>query len=148
MFFVCVAFTSDIICLLFIPVQWLFFAASTYVWVQYVWHTGKSSCHMFTECANIKLTADWTVVNEHSGLVCCVKLLYSLRLDTQHPLVLSFSHTHTLLDLAAVSLVISDWLFRVMCVVDVCQLKHMISCLYRTRGLPPHCVALDTFCLY
>lgn len=40
-FFVCVAFTSDIICLLFIPVQWLFFAASTYVWVQYVWHTGK-----------------------------------------------------------------------------------------------------------
>lgn len=41
-FFVCVAFTSDIICLLFIPVQWLFFAASTYVWVQYVWHTGES----------------------------------------------------------------------------------------------------------
>uniref|UniRef100_A0A674DDU0 Macoilin 1a n=1 Tax=Salmo trutta TaxID=8032 RepID=A0A674DDU0_SALTR len=40
-FFVCVAFTSDIICLLFIPVQWLFFAASTYVWVQYVWHTGQ-----------------------------------------------------------------------------------------------------------
>lgn len=42
-FFVCVAFTSDIICLLFIPVQWLFFAASTYVWVQYVWHTGEYS---------------------------------------------------------------------------------------------------------
>ncbi|KAJ8289458.1 hypothetical protein GJAV_G00001520 [Gymnothorax javanicus] len=40
-FFVCVAFTSDIICLLFIPVQWLFFAASTYVWVQYVWHTDR-----------------------------------------------------------------------------------------------------------
>lgn len=39
-FFVCVTFTSDIICLLFIPMQWLFFAASTYVWVQYVWHTG------------------------------------------------------------------------------------------------------------
>lgn len=44
MFFVCVAFTSDIICLLFIPVQWLFFAASTYVWVQYVWHTGEYKC--------------------------------------------------------------------------------------------------------
>lgn len=41
-FFVCVAFTSNIICLLFIPIQWLFFAASTYVWVQYVWHTGRS----------------------------------------------------------------------------------------------------------
>uniref|UniRef100_A0A1A8G0I6 Transmembrane protein 57a n=1 Tax=Nothobranchius korthausae TaxID=1143690 RepID=A0A1A8G0I6_9TELE len=40
-FFVCVAFTSDIICLLFIPVHWLFFAASTYVWVQYVWHTER-----------------------------------------------------------------------------------------------------------
>ncbi|KAM9355407.1 macoilin-2 isoform 2-T2 [Pholidichthys leucotaenia] len=43
-FFVCVAFTSDIICLLFIPVQWLFFAASTYVWVQYVWHTDRGVC--------------------------------------------------------------------------------------------------------
>ena len=35
------ALTSDMICLLFIPVNWLFFAASTYVWVQFVWHTGK-----------------------------------------------------------------------------------------------------------
>ncbi len=26
---------------MFLPVQWLFFAASTYVWVQYVWHTGR-----------------------------------------------------------------------------------------------------------
>ncbi|KAL7830230.1 hypothetical protein SRHO_G00313570 [Serrasalmus rhombeus] len=43
-FFVCVAFTSDIICLLFIPMQWLFFAASTYVWVQYVWHTERGVC--------------------------------------------------------------------------------------------------------
>lgn len=38
--FVCIAITSDLICLFFIPVHWLFFAASTYVWVQYVWHTG------------------------------------------------------------------------------------------------------------
>ena len=30
------------ICFLFIPVHWLFFAASTYVWVQYVWHTGQT----------------------------------------------------------------------------------------------------------
>lgn len=41
--FVCIAITSDLVCLFFIPVQWLFFAASTYVWVQYVWHTGQSS---------------------------------------------------------------------------------------------------------
>ena len=40
-FFVSIAITSDVVCYLFIPIQWLFFAASTYVWVQYVWHTGK-----------------------------------------------------------------------------------------------------------
>ncbi|TSK28235.1 Macoilin-1 [Bagarius yarrelli] len=44
LFFVCITFTSDIICLLFIPMQWLFFAASTYVWVQYVWHTERGVC--------------------------------------------------------------------------------------------------------
>ncbi|XP_054714333.1 macoilin-1-like isoform X2 [Uloborus diversus] len=43
-FFVFIAFTSDMICLLFIPVHWLFFAASTYVWVQYVWHTERGIC--------------------------------------------------------------------------------------------------------
>ncbi|KRX15354.1 Macoilin [Trichinella nelsoni] len=37
-FFVCVTFTSDVICFIFVPVQWVFFIASTYVWVQYVWH--------------------------------------------------------------------------------------------------------------
>jgi len=43
-FFICIALTSDMICFLFIPVHWLFFAASTYVWVQYVWHTEKGIC--------------------------------------------------------------------------------------------------------
>lgn len=43
-FFVCIAVTSDVVCYLFIPVQWLFFAASTYVWVQYVWHTERGIC--------------------------------------------------------------------------------------------------------
>ncbi|XP_002740808.2 macoilin-like [Saccoglossus kowalevskii] len=43
-FFICIAFTSDMICLLFIPVHWLFFAASTYVWVQFVWHTERGIC--------------------------------------------------------------------------------------------------------
>ncbi|KAK9887915.1 hypothetical protein WA026_000218 [Henosepilachna vigintioctopunctata] len=43
-FFVCIAFTSDMLCFFFIPVHWLFFAASTYVWVQYVWHTDKGIC--------------------------------------------------------------------------------------------------------
>ncbi|KAL4705809.1 hypothetical protein ACJJTC_006529 [Scirpophaga incertulas] len=38
-FFICIALTSDMICYFFIPVQYIFFAASTYVWVQYIWHT-------------------------------------------------------------------------------------------------------------
>ncbi|EEB13966.1 Macoilin, putative [Pediculus humanus corporis] len=42
--FVCIAATSDMICFFFIPVHWLFFLASTYVWVQYVWHTEKGIC--------------------------------------------------------------------------------------------------------
>ncbi|XP_046407156.1 macoilin isoform X2 [Ischnura elegans] len=43
-FFICIALTSDMISFFFIPVHWLFFAASTYVWVQYVWHTEKGVC--------------------------------------------------------------------------------------------------------
>lgn len=43
-FFICIALTSDMICFFFIPVQWVFFAASTYVWVQYVWYTDKGIC--------------------------------------------------------------------------------------------------------
>ncbi|KZC07268.1 PREDICTED: macoilin-1 [Dufourea novaeangliae] len=43
-FFICIALTSDMICFFFIPVHWLLFAASTYVWVQYVWHTDKGVC--------------------------------------------------------------------------------------------------------
>ncbi|XP_068144549.1 macoilin-2 isoform X1 [Drosophila tropicalis] len=42
--FVCIAITSDLVCLFFIPVHWLLFLASTYVWVQYVWHTDKGIC--------------------------------------------------------------------------------------------------------
>lgn len=40
-FFVCLSLTADFLCFLFIPVQWLFFVAPAYVWIQYVWHTGK-----------------------------------------------------------------------------------------------------------
>lgn len=43
-FFVCVTITSDVACYLLIPIQWLFFAASTYVWVQYVWQTERGIC--------------------------------------------------------------------------------------------------------
>ncbi|XP_019758630.2 macoilin-1 isoform X1 [Dendroctonus ponderosae] len=43
-FFVAISLTSDMLCYFFIPVHWLFFAASTYVWVQYVWHTDKGIC--------------------------------------------------------------------------------------------------------
>ncbi|XP_030750477.1 macoilin-1 [Sitophilus oryzae] len=40
-FFVLIAMTSDMLCYFFIPVNWLFFVASSYVWIQYVWHTDK-----------------------------------------------------------------------------------------------------------
>ncbi|XP_076662695.1 macoilin-1 isoform X3 [Andrena cerasifolii] len=43
-FFICIALTSDMICFFFIPIHWLFLAASTYVWVQYIWHTDKGVC--------------------------------------------------------------------------------------------------------
>ncbi|PIK50967.1 hypothetical protein BSL78_12135 [Apostichopus japonicus] len=43
-FFVFIVATSDMVCLLFIPVHWLFFVASTYVWVQLVWHTDRGVC--------------------------------------------------------------------------------------------------------
>uniref|UniRef100_A0A5S6Q6Q8 Macoilin n=1 Tax=Trichuris muris TaxID=70415 RepID=A0A5S6Q6Q8_TRIMR len=43
-FFICVTFTSDMICFIFVPVQWIFFIASTYVWVQYVWHADRGIC--------------------------------------------------------------------------------------------------------
>lgn len=44
LFFALITFFSDLLCYMFLPVQWLFFAASTYVWVQYVWHTEKGVC--------------------------------------------------------------------------------------------------------
>ena len=49
--FLTLAFCSDLICLMFLPVHWLFFAASTYVWVQFVWHTGNSQ-HMISSILN------------------------------------------------------------------------------------------------
>lgn len=39
--FVCAAFTLDIFCLIFVPLHWLFFVASTYVLFNYIWHTGE-----------------------------------------------------------------------------------------------------------
>ncbi|XP_051500986.1 macoilin-like isoform X2 [Myxocyprinus asiaticus] len=39
--FVCAAFTLDLFCLVFVPLHWLFFAASTYVLLNYMWHTEK-----------------------------------------------------------------------------------------------------------
>ncbi|KAA8583098.1 hypothetical protein FQN60_015644 [Etheostoma spectabile] len=40
--FVCAAFTLDIFCLIFVPLHWLFFVASTYVLFNYIWHTEAS----------------------------------------------------------------------------------------------------------
>lgn len=43
--FVCAAFTLDIFCLIFVPLHWLFFVASTYVLFNYIWHTGEYVHH-------------------------------------------------------------------------------------------------------
>nr|XP_015204514.1 PREDICTED: macoilin-like isoform X1 [Lepisosteus oculatus] len=42
--FVCAAFTLDVFFLIFVPLHWLFFAASTYVLFNYIWHTEKGLC--------------------------------------------------------------------------------------------------------
>ncbi|KAM9840837.1 macoilin [Aulostomus maculatus] len=42
--FICAAFTLDIFCLIFVPLHWLFFVASTYVLFNYIWHTEKGIC--------------------------------------------------------------------------------------------------------
>ncbi|XP_051880808.1 macoilin-like [Pristis pectinata] len=42
--FVCAAFTSDVFCFIFIPLHWLFFVASTYVWIQYLWNSERGVC--------------------------------------------------------------------------------------------------------
>ncbi|XP_058881714.1 macoilin-1-like [Acipenser ruthenus] len=42
--FVCAAFTLDVFCLIFVPLHWLFFAASTYIWFDYIWHTERGLC--------------------------------------------------------------------------------------------------------
>uniref|UniRef100_A0A1I8F7P1 Macoilin n=1 Tax=Macrostomum lignano TaxID=282301 RepID=A0A1I8F7P1_9PLAT len=43
LFFLCLGLTSDVILYLFVPVHWLFFLASTYVWVQFVWNSGAAA---------------------------------------------------------------------------------------------------------
>jgi hypothetical protein len=43
-FFVLIAFLADLTCYILLPVQWLFFAASSYVWIQYVWQTERGIC--------------------------------------------------------------------------------------------------------
>ncbi|XP_059837342.1 macoilin-like [Hypanus sabinus] len=42
--FVCAAFTSDVFCFIFIPLHWLFFIASIYVWIQYLWNSERGVC--------------------------------------------------------------------------------------------------------
>lgn len=49
--FVCAAFTLDIFCLIFVPLHWLFFVASTYVLFNYIWHTGECVDCLF--CAKV-----------------------------------------------------------------------------------------------
>ena len=57
-FFICIALTSDMICFLFIPTQWLFFAASTYVWVR--------TYNSYIPCVFIASTRQSVIVHNRS----------------------------------------------------------------------------------
>lgn len=39
MLFVCITATADLICYLFIPIQWMIFLSCTYVWLNLLWAT-------------------------------------------------------------------------------------------------------------
>ncbi|VDK73047.1 unnamed protein product [Litomosoides sigmodontis] len=61
-FFVCATVTTDLICFIFLPVQLLFFLASTYVWFLLVWQTaerGIGSAHMLLWVAVISFEYNW-----------------------------------------------------------------------------------------
>lgn len=55
------------ICFLFIPVHWLFFAASTYVWVQFVWYTGNIY-RLFLTKTDIASSKYCTVIISDKGI--------------------------------------------------------------------------------
>lgn len=66
MLFLALALCSDVICLMLLPVHWLFFAASTYVWVQFVWHTGTLNVFFYLWLRFIK---------RKKTFLCCGRLL-------------------------------------------------------------------------
>lgn len=74
MLFVCIAITSDLVCLFFIPVNWLLFAASTYVWVQYVWHTGNFCKIVFL----VKLLTNLNILSSDKGICLPTIILWML----------------------------------------------------------------------
>lgn len=84
--FVCIAITSDLVCLFFIPVNWLLFAASTYVWVQYVWHTGKLIINIDTICIRTYFYLGYFVrlaCSKYFTFCCLIyKLLFVIRIIT------------------------------------------------------------------
>lgn len=61
---------------------------------------------------------------EHAHIICTVCVIFSLLLQS----------------LTVVMLLSAD--------IVSPSLISTLSCLYRKRGLPPHCVAVDSFCLY
>ncbi|KAJ0174844.1 hypothetical protein K1T71_009952 [Dendrolimus kikuchii] len=71
-FFICIALTSDMICYFFIPLQYIFFAASTYVWVQYVWYTfaDKGICVPTVAICCVVVYVESLVRGERGGELC------------------------------------------------------------------------------
>ncbi|CAJ0577660.1 unnamed protein product, partial [Mesorhabditis spiculigera] len=78
--FICVTATSDLICWLFIPVRYLIFIGSTYVWLHLTWHTHNASTRSnspflngpLSDCARMQglLPLFSKVLNEFFGAHC------------------------------------------------------------------------------
>lgn len=76
--FVCIALMSDMVSLFFVPVQWLFFAASSMVWLQYVWHAGKCFRRPFYERCNVLTASIWLCPSADMGICTPTVLLWML----------------------------------------------------------------------
>lgn len=40
------AITLDMFCYYFLPIQWIFFLSSSYVWLKYIWYTDRGFSYL------------------------------------------------------------------------------------------------------
>lgn len=84
MFFVFIAFVTDLICYILLPIQWLFFAASSYVWIQYVWQTGTLVKAVRIHSVTRALSCRTWNLSRDSCALGAVRLARSVGATTRH----------------------------------------------------------------